>query len=159
MAVEKDLAGDHEGAIADWLALLADTPPGAPWEADLRRTIEQVGRIRSSAVDARLAAAVAGRPDAPPAVAAIPGPTEEQLAAASSLRPAEQQEMAEAMVARLAARLGDEPRDVDGWIMLMRSYQTLGRAGEARAALGRAVAANPGERARLEAAARTLGLS
>ena len=67
--------------------------------------------------------------------------------------------MAEAMVARLAARLGDEPRDVDGWIMLMRSYQTLGRAGEARAALGRAVAANPGERARLEAAARTLGLS
>ena len=159
MAVEKDLAGDHEGAIADWLALLADTPPGAPWEADLRRTIEQVGRIRSIAVDERLAAAVAGRPDAPPAVAAIPGPTEEQLAAASSLRPAEQQEMAEAMVARLAARLGDEPRDVDGWIMLMRSYQTLGRAGEARAALGRAVAANPGERARLEAAARTLGLS
>ena len=81
MAVEKDLAGDHEGAIADWLALLADTPPGAPWEADLRRTIEQVGRIRSIAVDERLAAAVAGRPDAPPAVAAIPGPTEEQLAA------------------------------------------------------------------------------
>ena len=71
MAVEKDLAGDHEGAIADWLALLADTPPGAPWEADLRRTIEQVGRIRSIAVDERLAAAVAGRPDAPPAVAAM----------------------------------------------------------------------------------------
>ena len=37
LAVEKDLAGDHESAIADWLALLADTPPGAPWETDLKR--------------------------------------------------------------------------------------------------------------------------
>jgi len=159
MAVEKDLAGDHEAAIADWLALLADTPPGAPWEADLKRTIEQVGTIRSIDVERRIAAAVARQPDSPPAVAGIPGPTQEQLAAASSLRPAEQQQMAEGMVARLAARLESEPGDVDGWIMLMRSYQTLGRAADARAALARAAAANPGERARLEAAAQTLGVS
>ena len=158
-AVEKDLAGDHPGAIADWLALLADTPPGAPWEADLTRTIEQVGRINSIEVEPRIAAAVADRPEAPPAVAAIPGPTQEQLAAASALRPAEQQQMAEGMVARLAARLESDPGDVDGWIMLMRSYQTLGRASEARAALARALAANPRDRARLESAARTLGLS
>src|SRR3546814_10351686 len=43
LAVKKDLAGDHKGAIDDWFALLADTPQGAPWEPDLRRTIEQVG--------------------------------------------------------------------------------------------------------------------
>ena len=159
MAVEKDLAGDHGGAIADWLALLADTPPGAPWEADLRRTIEQVGRINAIEVEQRIAAAVADRPDAPPAMAAIPGPSQEQLAAASSLRPAEQQQMAESMVARLAARLESEPRDIEGWIMLMRSYQTLGRTSEARAALARALAANPRDRARLESAAETLGVS
>jgi cytochrome c-type biogenesis protein CcmH len=159
MAVEKDLAGDHAGAIADWLALLADTPPGAPWEADLRRTIEQVGKIRSIPVDQRIAAVDGARPAAPPAVAAIPGPTQEQLTAASSLRPAEQQQMAEGMVARLAARLESEPGDVGGWVKLMRSYQTLGRAPEARSALARALAANPRERARLEAAAQTLGVS
>ena len=159
MAVEKDLAGDPQGAIADWLALLADTPPRAPWEADLRRTIEQVGQINSIEVAARIAAAEDFRPDAPPpAVAAIPGPTQEQLAAASSLRPAEQQEMAEGMVARLAARLEGEPGDVGGWIMLMRSYQSLGREGEARSALRTAVAANPRQRTRLEDAARTLGI-
>ena len=45
LAVEKDLAGDHEGALTAWLALLAETPPGAPWEADLERTIEQVGNV------------------------------------------------------------------------------------------------------------------
>ena len=159
MAVEKDLAGDHAGAIADWLALLADTPPGAPWEADLRRTIEQVGKIRSIRVDQRIAAVEAARPEAPPAVQAIPGPTQEQLTAASSLRPAEQQQMAEGMVARLAARLVGQPGDVDGWIMLMRSYQTLGRKDDARGALARALAANPRERSRLEVAAQTLGIS
>jgi cytochrome c-type biogenesis protein CcmH/NrfG len=45
LAVARDIGGDHKGAIEDWLALLADTPAGAPWEADLRRTIEQVGKI------------------------------------------------------------------------------------------------------------------
>jgi cytochrome c-type biogenesis protein CcmH len=159
LAVEKDLSGDHEGAIGDWLALLADTPPGAPWEADLRRTIEQVATINSIDVEQRIAAAAADRRAAAPAVPAIPGPTQDQLAAASSLRPAEQQQMAEGMVARLAARLEREPGDVDGWIMLMRSYTTLGRDGEARAALASALAANPRERARLEAAAETLGVS
>ena len=159
LSVEKDLAGDHSGAIGDWLALLADTPSGAPWEADLRRTIEQVGKINGIAVDERIAAALELRPDAPaPAIAGAPGPTQEQIAAASSLRPAEQQAMAEEMVAGLAARLAREPDDVDGWIMLMRSYQTLGREAEARAALRQALSANPGERATLEGAAGTLGV-
>lgn len=159
-AVDKDLAGDHRGAIADWLALLADTPPGAPWEADLKRTIEQVGKINAIPVAQRIAAAEAGRPvAAPAAMPAIPGPTPEQLAAAASLRPDEQRLMAEDMVARLAARLENEVDDIEGWIMLMRSQQALGRSGEARAALAKAVAANPSERARLQAAAQTLGIS
>src|SRR3546814_13735751 len=55
LAVKKDLAGDHKGAIDDWFALLADTPQGAPWEPDLRRTIEQVGAIHKIAVADRLA--------------------------------------------------------------------------------------------------------
>ena len=67
--------------------------------------------------------------------------------------------MAEGMVARLAARLESEPGDVDGWIMLMRSYQTLGREADARGALRSALAANPGERRKLEDAAGALGVS
>ena len=162
LAVEQDLAGDHQGAIAAWLALLAETPPDAPWEADLRRTIEQVGTINAIEVDQRIASALELRPDAPalaPAMAAIPGPTAEQLAAASSLRPAEQQAMAEDMVARLAARLAREPGDVEGWVMLMRSYRTMGRDADARGALRNAVAANPGRQGELEKAAEELGVS
>lgn len=159
MAVEKDLAGNHEGAIADWLALLADTPTGAPWETDLQRTIEEVGKINEIEVNERVEAALARRPASPPQLAAIPGPTQEQLAAASSLRPAEQRQMAEGMVERLAARLEGNPVDVEGWIMLMRSYQALGRTRDARDALSRAAAANPRDRDTLEAAAETLGIS
>ena len=55
LAAKKDLDKDHEGAIAAWLDLLADTPPGAPWEADLVRTIEQVGQMNKIDVAARLA--------------------------------------------------------------------------------------------------------
>jgi len=170
LAVEKDLAGDHEGAIAEWLALLAETPEGAPWDADLWRTIEQVGAINGIAVADRIAAALDLRAAAPAgsapgsaalaaATQAIPGPTREQLEAASALRPAEQQAMAEEMVARLAARLEREPGDVAGWVMLMRSYKTLGRDAEARAALRRAVAANPADRDELRSAAQSLGIS
>jgi cytochrome c-type biogenesis protein CcmH len=160
LAVEKDLAGDHEGAIADWLALLRDTPEGAPWEDDLKRTIEQVGKIQSIDVAPRIAAAAGGRPARlPDVMPGIPGPTQDQLAAAASIPPSQQREMAEGMVSNLAARLEREPADVDGWIMLMRSYQTLGRAADARDALSRAVAANPGQKARLEQAARGLGVS
>ena len=159
LAVQKDLSGDHQGAIAAWLALLADTPAGAPWEADLRRTIEQVGKINGTPVDKRIAAALEQRPEAPAARAAgFPGPTQEQIAAASALRPAEQQDMAEEMVTRLATRLEREPNDVDGWIMLMRSYRTLGRDADATHALRTAIAANPASRGKLEAAASTLGV-
>lgn len=158
-AVEKDLAGDHQGALDAWLALLADTPAGAPWEADLRRTIEQVGSINKIDVAQRLAAATARRPAAAPVVPAVPGPDAGQLAAASSIPPSEQQQMAEGMVARLAARLAQQPTDPDGWIMLMRSYKTLGRDTEARAALAKALAANPADKARLAEAGAALGVN
>lgn len=156
LAVKRDLTGDHKGALDDWFALLADTPPGAPWEADLRRTIAQVGKIHNIEVDARLATA------RPPATgmgtAALPGPNAQQLAAASALSPSQQAEMARGMVAQLEARLQADPGNVSGWVMLMRSRMTLGEPAKASAALKAAVAANPGAKAQLEGEARGLGV-
>jgi cytochrome c-type biogenesis protein CcmH len=160
LAVEKDLKGDHQGAIADWLALLKDTPAGAPWDSDLQRTIEQVGKINKIEVAKQIAAATAKRPAAaqPAGGMAIPGPTQDQLAAASSMPPSQQQAMAEGMVASLAAKMKANPSDVDGWIMLMRSYRQLGRDGDAKAALASGIAANPSHADELRSAAATLGL-
>jgi len=60
------------------------------------------------------------------------------------------------MVARLAARLENEPDDVNGWIMLMRSYQQLGQTGEARRSRDRAISANPQAKQQISEAAKAL---
>lgn len=50
------------------------------------------------------------------------------------------QEQVEEMLVQLAARLEGEPENLEGWILLGRSYSALGRFPEATAALRRAVA-------------------
>lgn len=161
LAVKRDLDGDHQGAIDDWFALLADTPPGAPWEADLRRTIEQVGKIHGIAVAPRLAA-TRGRTlaadELPVAARGIPGPTRGDMEAASKLPKGQQDAMIDGMVSGLEAKLKANPANVDGWIMLMRSRMTLGETAKAAAALDAAIAANPDAAPRLRGQARLLGV-
>ncbi len=167
LAVKRDLDGDHEGAITDWLALLAITPPGAPWEADLARTIEQVGKINGIDTSARLASVRETQQSLAPAAPAasvlsagnaIPGPDAGQIAAAGAIPPGEQRQMAEGMVASLEGKLASDPANIEGWIMLMRSRQVLGQPDRARKALNDALAANPQAATRLRNEAEVLGL-
>ncbi len=145
LAVAKDLTGDHPGAIADWLALLSDTPPGAPWEADLRRTIEQVGRLHHIDVAPRMAAIHQPAPVMPgPIMPGVAGPSAQDLAAA--------------MVARLEQRLAADPHNGEGWAMLIRSRMTLDGPDAAAAVLARAVAADPADAAQLREEAQGLGV-
>ena len=58
--------------------------------------------------------------------AATRGPSAEDVAAAQEMTPEEQKEMIRGMVAGLAARLEAEPDDLQGWLMLLRSYGVLG---------------------------------
>lgn len=153
-AVRQDLEGDHEAAIASWLKLLGDTPADAPWHDDLVRTIEQVGKIHRIDVTARIAAvdkantankalSLAPAQSMPKAVQGIPGPSEQDLARASAMRPSEQQAMAEGMVASLAQRLRSDPSNLDGWVMMIRSRVMLDQRDLAARALADAIAANP----------------
>ncbi|KUR78165.1 tetratricopeptide repeat protein [Novosphingobium sp. FSW06-99] len=50
-----DLAGQHRRAINGWLALLADTPPDAPYAGDIRAVIRAVGARHHIKVEKRLA--------------------------------------------------------------------------------------------------------
>lgn len=160
LAVHQDLTGDHAGAIAAWLALLRDTPPGAPWEADLRRTITQVATIHHIAVAPRLAAIRQPAPALPaiPVPPAIAGPSDQELAAAASIPPSQQQAMAQGMVARLEQRLAADPHNGEGWALLIRSRMTLDGPGAGAAALARAVAADPADAAQLRAQAGAMGV-
>jgi cytochrome c-type biogenesis protein CcmH len=158
LAVQKDLGGDHKGAVEDWLALLKDTPPGAPWEADLRRTIAQSAAKNHLDLAGRMPAPGAGGT----ATAGIPGPTPEQIAAASAIPPGQQDAMVKQMVEGLAARLKANPKDADGWIRLMRSKAVLNDPAGAKDALRSGLAAFNGDsatQARLNSAAAELGLS
>jgi cytochrome c-type biogenesis protein CcmH len=157
-AVQQDLSGDHRGAIGSWLALLADTPPGAAWEADLRRTIEQAGKINHIAVAEQLAAVQQPPPQVPAPSGDIAGPSAEDIVRASSIRPSDQREMALGMVARLEEKLHRDPGNLDGWTMLIRSRITLGQPEQARSALAAAVAANPSHATQLREQAAALGV-
>lgn len=152
VAVQKDLRGDHRTAINEWLALLRDTPAGAPWEGDLRRTIEQTAEKNRIDIAGRLAPP---RPSAS-SPAAMPGPTPDQLEAARNIPPSQQDQMARGMVERLAERLRQNPRDEGRWIMMMRSRMHLNEPQLAAEALRTALAtfaSDPAAQQRLRAAA------
>ena len=164
LAVSKDLDGDHRGAINDWLKLLKDTPKNAPWEADLIRTIEQVGKINKIDVIKSLANAQESRNSdlsatlKSIAAAPIPGPSKAEMAQAAKLPPGQQQQMVTSMVEGLETKLAKNPKNVDGWIMLMRSRMTLGETAKAKAALTKSVAANPEAQSKLLKEAQILGV-
>lgn len=161
IAAKRDVDGDHAGAIEAWLALLADTPQGAPWEADTRRTIRQVGERNGIDVTARLDAVRQPQLTAdqlPVAARAIPGPTRAEMEQAAALPKGQQDMMVQGMVDGLQSKLDANPAQPDRWIMLMRSRMTLGQSAQAGEALRRAIAANPEQEARLRAQARMLGV-
>jgi cytochrome c-type biogenesis protein CcmH len=90
-----------------------------------------------------------------------PGPTSADIASAETLSEGERSAMIEGMVGQLAARLKDEPSDVEGWLRLIRSYVVLGKsdaAAEAARAALEGVADETG-RGRVEALIADLGVT
>jgi cytochrome c-type biogenesis protein CcmH len=162
LAVIKDINGDHRAAIDELLALLRSAPANAAWYDQVRDAVRNIAEHNRIDIADRLPPPRAPRqPPQSVATAAIPGPTPEQLRAASSIPPSQQDEMVRGMVDRLAARLRQNPRDADGWIRLMRSRMVLNDARGARQALDSGLAAFNGDAAtqqRLRAAAGELGI-
>ncbi|RMF10565.1 MAG: c-type cytochrome biogenesis protein CcmI [Alphaproteobacteria bacterium] len=103
--------GEVAKARAAWAALLQDTPADAPWREDIVRRIAQADRQL-------------GRDTGPDGAGA----------AIASLPPEQRQAAIRSMVEGLAARLADEPENLDGWVRLARSWQVLGEAAKAREA-------------------------
>ena len=138
LAVAKDISGDHKGAIDDWFALLNETPPGAPWEGDVRRIITEVAAKEKIEVASRLAklpALTAPAGGAALATAAIPGPNAQQMRDAAGIPKGQQDMMIQGMVEGLEKKLKTNPDNPDGWIMLMRSRMSLGETAKASNAL------------------------
>jgi cytochrome c-type biogenesis protein CcmH len=161
LAAFKDEQGDHVGAIADWIALLKSAPADAPWTVQVRSVIERTAQQYKVDIanklpevrQAQLASPLGGHPNT------SPGPTADQMTAASQKSPSDRHAMIRGMVERLAAELKENPRNEEGWVRLMRARMVLGDGNAAAAAYRDArkvFASEPAEVTALEAAARTL---
>ena len=139
MAAEQD--GDRAQATAIWLDMINKAPADAPWLPIVRDALARVGG------------------DQP--VAAAPGPSSEDIAAAGAMSEKDRGEMIRGMVARLADRLKENGSDVDGWQRLLRAYMVLGERERAHAAAAdakRALANDPDKLRRIEDMIKSLGL-
>lgn len=123
------LALAQEGKIADaaaaWRLLAASLPADSPWRAATDQAIAQA-EVRTAAAKQ---------------AAGAPGPNQDDIDAAASMSSGDRTAMIEGMVATLDEKLRQNPRDPEGWLRLVRSYQVLGKTDLAQAALGRAYAA------------------
>jgi cytochrome c-type biogenesis protein CcmH len=130
LAVMEAQRGRMRAALDIWLEIATDTPADAPWREALMQRLEDAARR----LDLDLAALLPKSPAGGKAATGQPG---------LGGTPEEQQQIRN-MVARLAARLEDNPDDLEGWLKLARSYRVLGDKPKTLTAL-----ANAGRRAPL----------
>ncbi len=94
-------AGDSESAKAIWLALAERSPADAPWMPVINKNLAELG-VR------------------PPKL------SQEQIDSVAEMSEEERAEFVRSMMARLAAKLEENPTDSQGWVMLARSQASLG---------------------------------
>lgn len=159
--VDKYYRGDKKGAIDAWVMVLNDTPAGADWETGLRERITEVAAEAKIDVSDRLGAIQPSAPLPSTATDGIPGPSRDQMSAASQLPPGQQEAMVNQMVESLEAKLQANPKDEAGWVRLMRSRMVLEQPDRAAAALQSALGKFGSDSAaqnRLRQSARQLGV-
>jgi cytochrome c-type biogenesis protein CcmH len=165
LALADQQQGNVKGALQQWVDLEAETPADAEYLPMLRQRIAEAASglgldpatLKTSAGAARHTApaslAQAAAPSqtapaqaaasAPPAPAPDPQRVRETAQALAGASADDRQAMINAMVERLAARLEQQPNDVEGWTRLGRSYMVLNQPEKARDAYARAVKLNP----------------
>jgi cytochrome c-type biogenesis protein CcmH len=143
------LALEQSGGLADaldkWIALMSDAPEDAGWLQDVRQRISDLGAKTGRDVKNVLADAPAasGTPDT------------------AGLAGADQKAVIDGMIGKLAAKLEADPKDRDGWAMMIRSLKVKGDEEGARSALAKAsevFADDPGTRMQIVALAKSLGV-
>ncbi|WP_440409812.1 c-type cytochrome biogenesis protein CcmI [Neorhizobium petrolearium] len=113
-------AGRAAEARSVFEAIAKDSPAGAPWLELVNQHIAKNGGTVA--------------PDQ--STAQAPGnPTQEDMAAAGTMSQGDRQAMIRGMVDSLAARLKEDPNNLEGWLRLVRSYSVLGDKEKAQEAL------------------------
>ena len=144
LAAEQD--GDRKKAAAIWLSMLKDAPADAPWAPMVREALTRVGGVPPKPAEAS---------------PAQPGPSADDVAAATQMSDEDRGEMIRGMVARLSDRLKEDGSDVAGWQRLLRAYMVLGDRDKAKDAAGdakKALAADPDKLRQIDETIKSMGL-
>lgn len=145
VAAEQD--GDKPKAAAIWIAMLKNAPADASWAPMVREALARVG----------VTPPAAGLPP----IAAAPGPSAADVAAAGGMSEKDRGDMIRGMVARLADKLKDDGNDLEGWQRLLRAYMVLGERDKAHAAAGdarKALASDPDKLRQIGDLIKSMGL-
>jgi cytochrome c-type biogenesis protein CcmH len=138
LALAKAQNQDVEGALADWLTLERQLPAQAPLRALLAENIDKAARQLG-----KDQAKLPGRTVSRAGGSAPAGPSADDMAAAAQMTPEQRQAFIESMVERLAAKMKEEPDDLEGWIRLANAYGVLEKREEARTAWAEAAKRAP----------------
>jgi cytochrome c-type biogenesis protein CcmH len=142
LALAEAQAGHVDEALGHWVALEAESPADAPWlpmlTAQIEAAAKQLGRDPAT-LPGRKAGGIAPAPAASSGV----GPTAADMAKAAAMTPEQRTAFIDSMVAGLAAKLQQNPGDIDGWLKLANAYDHLGRPDDAEAAWREAASRAP----------------
>ena len=143
-AAQQMSPAEQQEMIRGMVQRLADRMKGNPGDIAGWRRLAGAYRVlgenaKAGEAEAKANALAKGAP-APPSVAAPSGPTQSDINAARQLSEKERRQMVLGMVQRLAARLKENPNDIQGWLRLARSYQVMGQPRKAREAFEKAKA-------------------
>lgn len=161
VGIAETQAGRGQAALDIWLALLARSPADASWVPAVRQQIDQTARQFGIKVGEITFLPPAGPVPVTAQRADVPGPTAQDMAAASKMTSDEQTAMIRSMVERLAERLEENPDDVEGWLRLARAQAVLEGPASAKPSLERALGASTSESSRqtILAAANEFGIT
>ena len=147
LALADAQAGKLKDALQGWTDLLAVSPHDAPWRATVGESIRRAAqdiKVDPATLKPSLAAKLLGpgKPSKPntattSAPLSSPGPSREDMKAASQMSAGDRTEMIKGMVQRLADRLEEKPNDLAGWKRLAQAYRVLGETKKAKEAEAR----------------------
>lgn len=167
LAMAKEQDGRFDEAAVAWREMLKHGSADARWRPVVTERL-RVAEAKVRGEDATAPVSPATKPTSPDTNQtaeknedAAPGPTQEQVAAASQMSAGDRSAMINQMVDGLAARLKDDGNDLKGWLRLVRAYTVLGKRDAAETALTEArrnFAENETALTELKALADSLGL-
>ena len=124
--------GTAPEALAAFQEIIKASPADAPW---LPLVNEHIASLKAGGAAA----------SAEQAGTALGNPTADDVAAAQTMNAGDRNAMIEGMVASLAEKLKNDPKNFDGWMRIIRSYSVLGQKDKAAEALKQGLSAFPAE--------------